>query len=143
MDEAPRGLELSDFEGWLWKREKPKCPGQLADLRSHATFPRFIGLPGDNDVDLDFYESSDMVTFRPRRHWCFFGEIIDFATLVRLEMEIKDVDGRKIPPYFYTDGRGSELAPSQVQRSTRSQFSTHNVTRLCLVILISAMRIPG
>jgi hypothetical protein len=31
-------------------------------------------------------------------------------------MEIKDVDGRKIPLHFYTDGRGSELAPAQVQR---------------------------
>ncbi len=31
-------------------------------------------------------------------------------------MEIKDVDGRKIPLYFYTDGRDSELAPAQVQR---------------------------
>ncbi|KAL9127121.1 MAG: hypothetical protein Q9217_003947 [Psora testacea] len=116
VDEAPRGLEPSDFEDWLWKREKPKQPGQLADLRSHATFPGFIDLPDENDVDLDFYESSDMVTYRPRRHWCFLGEIVDFATLLRLQMEIKDVDGRKIPLYFYTDDRGSELAPAQVQR---------------------------
>lgn len=115
VDEAPRGLEPSDFEDWLWKREKPKHPGQLADLRSHATFPGFIDLP-DEDVDLDFYESSDMVTYRPRRHWCFLGEIVAFATLLRLQMEIKDVDGRKIPLYFYTDGRGSELAPAKVQR---------------------------
>lgn len=116
VDEAPRGLESSDFEDWLWKREKPKHLGQLADLRSRATFPGFIDLPDENDVDLDFYESSDMVTYRPRHHWCFLGEIVDFATLVRLQMEIKDVDGRKIPLYFYTDGRGSELAPAHVQR---------------------------
>jgi hypothetical protein len=32
MDEAPRGLEPSNFEDWLWKREKPKHLGQLADL---------------------------------------------------------------------------------------------------------------
>lgn len=114
--EAPCGLESSDFEDWLWKREKPKHPGQLADLRSHATFPGFIDLPDENDVDLDFYESSDTVTHRPRRHWCFLGEIVDFATLLRLQMEIKDVDGRKIPLYFYTDGRGSELAPARVQK---------------------------
>ena len=75
-----------------------------------------MDLPDENDVDLDFYESSDMVTYRPRRHWCFLGEIVDFATLVRLQMEIKDIDGRKIPLYFYTDGRGSELAPAQVQK---------------------------
>ena len=114
--EVPRGLEPSDFEDWLWKREKPKRPGQLADLRSHATFPGFIDLPDENDVDLDFYESSDMITYRPRRHWCFLGEIVEFATLVRLQMEIKDVDGRNIPLYFHTAGRGSELAPANVQR---------------------------
>jgi len=36
VDEAPRGLEPSDFEDWLWKREKPKHPGQLADFRSRG-----------------------------------------------------------------------------------------------------------
>ena len=82
VHEAPRGLESSDFEDWLWRREKPKQPGQLADLRSHATFPGFIDLPDENDVDLDFYESSDTVTYRPRRHWCFLGEIVDFATII-------------------------------------------------------------
>ena len=64
VDEVPRGLEPSDFEDWLWKREKPKHPGQLADLWSRATFPGFIDLPDKNDVDLDFYKSSDMVTYR-------------------------------------------------------------------------------
>ena len=116
VDEAPRGLEPSDFEDWLWKREKPKRPGQLANPRSHMTFPGFMDLPGDNTVDLDFYESSDMVTYRPQRHWCFLGEIVDFGMLLRLEMKIKDVDGKEIPLYFYTDGRGSELAPAQVQK---------------------------
>ncbi len=116
VDEAPRGLESSDFEDWLWKREKPQHPGQLADLRSHATFPGFMDLPDENNVDLNFYESSDMFTYRPRRHWCFLGEIVDFATLLRLQMEIKDVDGREIPLYFYTDGRGNELTPAQVQK---------------------------
>ena len=116
VDEAPHGLEPSDFEDWLWKREKPKHPGPLADLRSRATFPGFIDLPDENDVDLDFYERSDGVTYRPQRHWCFLGEITDFATLHHLEMKIKDVDGRNIPLHFYTPGRGSELAFPQVQR---------------------------
>ena len=114
VDEAPRHLEPSDFEDWLWKREKPKRPGQLADLRSSTIFPSFIELPSDNDFDLDFYDSGEMINHR--RHWCFLGEIVDYATLIRLQMEIKDVDNSKIPLYFYTDGRGSELAPTQVQR---------------------------
>ena len=115
VDEAPRGLESSEFEDWLWKREKPKQVGQPADIRRRATFPGFFDLPDENAVDLDFYESSDMGTYRPRRHWCFLGEILDFGTLVRLQMSIKDVDGREIPLFFYTDGRGSELAPAQVR----------------------------
>ena len=65
VDEAPQGLESSDFEDRLWRREKPKALGQLANLRSRATFPGFIDLPDENDVDPDFYESSDMVTYRP------------------------------------------------------------------------------
>ncbi len=32
--EALQGLESSDFEDWLWRREKPKKHGQLADFRN-------------------------------------------------------------------------------------------------------------
>jgi hypothetical protein len=114
VNEVPQGLRLTDFEDWLWRREKPRSLGQLADLRSHANFPGFINLPDERRIDLDFYESSD--AYRPRRHWCFLAEIIDFTNLNRLQMEIKDVDGTNIPLYFYTDGRGSELASTQVQK---------------------------
>lgn len=75
-----------------------------------------MDLPDENDVDLNFYESSDRVTYRRRCHWCFLGEIVNFATLVCLHMEIKDVDDRKSPLYFHIDVRGSELAPAQVQK---------------------------
>jgi hypothetical protein len=54
VDKAPQGLEPSDFKGWLWRREKPKALGQLANLRSRATFPRFINLPNENDVNPEF-----------------------------------------------------------------------------------------
>ena len=116
VDEAPQGLEPSDFEDWLWKREKPKHPGQLADLRSRTAFPRFIDLPDENDADPEYYKRSTIGTYRPRRNWCFLGEIVNLASLLRLQMEIKDVDGTTIPLYFYTDSRGSELAPAQVQK---------------------------
>ena len=116
VDEAPQGLEPTEFEDWLWRREKPKAPGQLANLRSCATFPGFINLPYENHIDPEFYKSSNTGPYRPRRHWCFLGEIVDFATLTRLQMEIKDVDGTTIPLFFYTGGRGSELVPAQVQK---------------------------
>lgn len=116
VNETPQGLEPSDFEDWLWRREKPKALGLPANLRSRATFPRFTDLPDENDLDPRFYERSNIGTYRPRRHWCFFGEIVDFASLPRLQIEIKDVDDTKIPLYFYTDSRGSELVPGQIQK---------------------------
>jgi hypothetical protein len=36
--------------------------------------------------------------------------------LLRLQLEINDIDGKKVPIFFYTDGRGSELASAQVQK---------------------------
>jgi hypothetical protein len=41
---------------------------------------------------------------------------VDFTTLHHLEMGIKDVDGGKILLHFYTNSRGSKLAPAQVQK---------------------------
>jgi hypothetical protein len=116
VDDVPRGLDPSDFEDWLWRREKPPIPGPLANLRRRATFPGFIGLPNENDVDLDFYERKVTGTYGPRRHWCFLAEIVDILMFLRLEMELKDITGRKVPLFFYTDGRGRELELAQVQR---------------------------
>ncbi len=116
VDEIPQGHDLKEFENWLWRREKPKRPGQLIDFRNRATFPSFIDLPDENGISPEFYASSDGFTYRPRRHWLFLAEIVDFATLLRLQMDIKDVDGTTVPLFFYTDGRGSELVPSKVQK---------------------------
>jgi hypothetical protein len=116
VDDIPQGLDPKELDDWLWRREKLKRPGQPADFRNRATFPGFDDLPDENDVSPEFYASSDGFTYRPRRHWLFLAEIVDFGTLVRLQMGIKDIDGRTIPLFFYTDGRGSELAPAQVRK---------------------------
>jgi hypothetical protein len=116
VNDIPQGLDPKELDDWLWRREKPKRPGQPADFRNRATFPGFDDLPDENDVSPEFYASSDGFTYRPRRHWLFLAEIVDIGTLVRLQMDIKDIDGRTIPLFFYTDGRGSELAPSQVRK---------------------------
>ncbi|OAX84947.1 hypothetical protein ACJ72_00672 [Emergomyces africanus] len=111
---ASGGLESNDFEDWLWRREKARPLGQLAGLRSCANFPAFIDLPNENDIGFDFYGRSD--NYQPRRHWCFLGEIVDFTSLTRLGMEVKDVSERKIPIWFYTYGRGTELASAEVKK---------------------------
>jgi hypothetical protein len=33
-----------------------------------------------------------------------------------LQLDIQDMDGKKIPLFFYTDGRGSELPLSRIQK---------------------------
>lgn len=48
------------------------------------------------------------------RHWYFLAEIVD-VDLTYLYMETSDVDGRKVPLLFYTNGRGSELECTEIQ----------------------------
>jgi hypothetical protein len=56
VDEALQGLEPSDFEDWLWRREKPKQPGQPVDFRNQATFRGFNDLPHENHIGPEFYK---------------------------------------------------------------------------------------
>jgi hypothetical protein len=114
VDDIPQGLDLTEFEDWLWKREKINQGDQKGVFRNRAKFPSFLELPDEAHVDDDFFESRDGLNYRPRRHWCFLAEIVDFMSLTRLQMEIKDVTGNTIPLFFYTDRRGSEIAPSQI-----------------------------
>jgi hypothetical protein len=118
VDAEPCGLELGDFEDWLWKREKPQRQGQPVDFRNRSTFPGFKDLPDDKTLSLNLYEGSGAVTYQPRRHWCFLAEIMEFQSLpppFRMQMAVNDIDGKKVPLFFYTDSRGSELASTQVQ----------------------------
>jgi hypothetical protein len=114
VDDIPQGLDLNEFEDWLWKREKINQGDQKGVFRNRAKFPSFLELPDEAHVDDHFFESRDGLNYRPRRHWCFLAEIVDFMSLTRLQMEIKDVTGNTIPLFFYTDRRGSEIAPSQI-----------------------------
>ncbi|EXK24746.1 hypothetical protein FOMG_18549 [Fusarium oxysporum f. sp. melonis 26406] len=104
VDDVPQGLDSNEFENWIWKREKENEPEQLGILRNQVTFPSFLQLPDETDADDDFFKSRDGTNYRPWRHWCFLAEIVDFATIVRLHMEVKDV----------ADRRGSEIDLSQL-----------------------------
>jgi hypothetical protein len=73
-------------------------------------------LPHKNHIDPEFYATVDEFTHRPRRHWLFLAEIVDFGNLLRLQMTIKDVNGMTIPLFFYTEGRGSELEILLIQK---------------------------
>ncbi|KAF2174411.1 hypothetical protein K469DRAFT_788691 [Zopfia rhizophila CBS 207.26] len=105
-DEVLQGLDPNDFEDWLWRREKLKKLEQLG---------HFAALPNSNSVNLDFYKKVDG-TYQPLRYWCFLGEIVNSTTLHHLELELTNVDDKKIPLHFNTNSRGSELAPAQIQK---------------------------
>ncbi|OBT53863.1 hypothetical protein VE04_06563 [Pseudogymnoascus sp. 24MN13] len=54
VDDVPSGLDPTQFDNWLWRREKPKRPGQVADLRNQTTFPHVYGLPDDKYITTEF-----------------------------------------------------------------------------------------
>jgi hypothetical protein len=84
----------------------PKTAGGSTEPKD---LPRFANLPDKNKTNLDFYKSSDLFTYRPRRYWYFLSEILDFVIIIRLYIEIENINGAKIPLYFYTDSRGNKL----------------------------------
>lgn len=112
VDQIPQGLNSSDFEDWLWRRDKLMSEGQLADFRHRLYFPEFAELPNDRELDLEFHDYVDNDVYRPRRHWCFIGEIAEIGYLTRLQMEVKDRAGDKVPIFIHTDDRGEKLMAS-------------------------------
>lgn len=117
LNDVPQGLDTTDFEAWLWRRAKPKVLGeigQLADLRDRETFPALAALPRSDD-DLEWYEEIDG-TCKPSRYWCFLGEIVSSRTLHHLELGLTSIDDEEVPLHFYTEGRGSDLAPAQIRK---------------------------
>jgi hypothetical protein len=84
-------------------------------LRNPINFPTFNNLPDDYDgVDLNYYEETEF-GFEPYQHWCFLGEIVDFLSLGRVVMHVKDKIGRIIMVALYTDDNGQAIA-SQVRK---------------------------
>ncbi|KAF4994810.1 hypothetical protein FGRMN_5544 [Fusarium graminum] len=116
VGDIPSGLEPNEFEDWLWRRDKKIGSHHQGALRNQAIFPSFVELPDENVVDEHFFQSGNGVNNQPRRYWCFLAEIVDFLTLARLQMEVKDVAGNTIPLFFYTNKRGSEIQQSQIRK---------------------------
>lgn len=119
IDQVPTGVPDEVFEAWLWKEENTESGSeqrQYADLRDDSIFPPFHGLPDENYVDLDFFDTQDGSLYSPRKHWCFLAEIIEVGFLFRLQLAVEDKAGRKTQVLFYTDQRGRELGPSLVRQ---------------------------
>jgi hypothetical protein len=95
-------------------REKEKLPKsrQYANFRNEETFPTFVGLPRDDDINLTFYNTVDGFSYMPRKHWCFLAEIIDIKQFIRVKLIVQDKAGTTVLVAFHTDGQGIEFAPS-------------------------------
>lgn len=115
LGSCPHELNAQDFESWLW-RKKAESLSPLADLRNEGSFPAFDSLPDENDVDLEFFDTADGFSYRPRKHWCFLAEIVDIEDFLRLGLTVKDRAGRTTRILFYTDSRGREMSPSQLRQ---------------------------
>jgi hypothetical protein len=121
ISDVPSGLSAEEFSAWLWRatdpapaQTSPQGTGQCADFRNFrndAMFPCFDELPEEHCLDLDFYESTDGFSYRPRTHWCFLAEIVEIEAFVRLRLVVKDKTGQRISVAFHTDHRGDELDP--------------------------------
>ncbi|KAL8415027.1 hypothetical protein RB594_006018 [Gaeumannomyces avenae] len=118
IDNTPSSLSAEDFETWLWREEKeiPQEQPQHAGLRDEATFPSFNELPEENDLDLEFYESTNGFSYKPRKHWCFLAEIIAIQNFLRLRLIVKDGAGHDTAVSFHTPNRGRELDPSCIRK---------------------------
>ncbi|KAK3353830.1 hypothetical protein B0T25DRAFT_545443 [Lasiosphaeria hispida] len=82
---------------------------QYANFRDKTFFPDFADLPNEDDIDLDFYYSTDGFRYTPQKSWCFMAEIVSIENFVRLRLIVKS--GRtNVPIAFYTDDRGAEFA---------------------------------
>ncbi|KAF2446333.1 hypothetical protein P171DRAFT_257552 [Karstenula rhodostoma CBS 690.94] len=100
------------FEEWLWKKEedKPKT-GLFADLWDRSTFLGIGGLPTEGLFDVEYHQDASMGQSKPKRHWCFVGEIIDKAAPGgQLQLIVKDVDNHITGVFFHDRHKGETLS---------------------------------
>ncbi|KAF8879457.1 hypothetical protein BD779DRAFT_1676369 [Infundibulicybe gibba] len=77
------------------------------NLRNRAHFPSFLELPDDEDIPSDYYQP-DIYTgvYHPRKHWCFFAEIIKQVPWpFRPMYRVRDVVGRELLVAFHLEDR--------------------------------------
>ena len=87
-------------------------PLKNTSLRNLITFPSYMQLPEENDIDYRYYTEEPFTpVIRQRRHWCFLAEIVDMMTILRLRLEVKDRDGFVLPVNFHTEDRGTAFLP--------------------------------
>ncbi|KZT10520.1 uncharacterized protein LAESUDRAFT_673310 [Laetiporus sulphureus 93-53] len=83
-------------------------PGKpIADLRDKLAFPSYENCPGEHSIDDRYLRVQGAVATR-KRHWCYFGEVVDYMVFGRVHLHVRDASGRVVLASFYDDeDRGS------------------------------------
>jgi hypothetical protein len=114
LEETLPQLDSGDFEDWLWRREKPKAPGQPTSLRNRDIFPSFSDLPVKSRFHSGLLQSFGDRD-RPSHHWCLLAEIVSAMTLHHLELQLTDIEHESFPLHFNTAGRGNEMESTKIR----------------------------
>ena len=112
---VPQTLPEKEFEKWLWQKSVSRKEIGIANLMDRTYFPVFGGLPHEDNIDLDYYDSENGFHYTPRKHWCFLAEVVAISHFLRLVLLVRDMAGQEVSVHFYTDGRGMEQSISRVQ----------------------------
>ena len=84
-----------------------------SNLNNPHTFPAFFNLPSEYDINDTYFSSA-----KPRKHWCFLGQVVRSDILVRLMLQVEDKKGHEILVAFHTDDRGAMFQPLCTPGST-------------------------
>ena len=67
-------------------------------------FPVFPDLPGDDDLDLRYYDDPGSYgVIGPIKHWCLLVEIVQKIPYLRPTFKVKDKDNNELLVVFYFD----------------------------------------
>jgi hypothetical protein len=110
--DIPQSLTEQELIEWLFRMPNAHNDVKFTNLRKDTNFPAFGDLPGENDIDMEYYYSSDGFHYIPQKHWCFLAEVIEISQFFRLTLRVRDKAGQEIPVSFYTENRGQELVVS-------------------------------
>ncbi|TGO51582.1 hypothetical protein BCON_0158g00080 [Botryotinia convoluta] len=109
VHDVPSSLDSNGFEDWLWRREGLQNSQIYFEIPSsflsNSIFPAFLELPHREQTSLEFYENVGKSNYRPRRHWCFLGEILEFE-ISDLAILVKDIDDTNVELLLETNARG-------------------------------------
>ena len=114
-DDAPQQTVSGSFEDWLWRKQTNTLrDNNYTDLHDRNTFLGIFGLPKKGSYDIEYHEQSSDGPGKPRRHWCFVGQIITVADPGgELQLMVQDVDGNVAGIFFHNEEEARRLAATQ------------------------------